>query len=687
MSKIEASGCAQRRVSGRGMGRCILVLLAVLLFSGVASASYPAPFGNWTSYTESPDVSYVYWAEPSEVYPDGIQYLGYYGNYPGVRANLSQTVTFTKDTEVRVYFHLGAAWGIYNSEYYINDALIISAGIDGSGDKSFLIIYPAGTYNTTLSFTHVGGGCSCTVQHLIRILDYSLYPILTPFNNKTNSGALELIILNGENILFSANSDRNVTLWNWYKNGVLQSATYSNDTYSEFSTSFDDAGGTITVSAENNNGVSEETTWNVGVRPVLTSWSNNYTSNNILNLSIEPIEINFNASANQILTTWNWCKNGVLQDNNYDNLTTIFNGSTEQRGYSFSYNDTTAWGTQTGTAYSSACGLKEVNDATTTNRLLQNITNIIGTWEFNHSVDVADNQFSSYLLFGSDYQNGYTVTFYHVSNEMYIGKLVDGVFSSILVINDYPFDTESHRVKVTRNESGGFELFFDGVSKGTVTDTTFTSGTVTGFIETFGSPATATWNNIITPDTITTTNQQLVVYGSNSNGNTLNSVVWNIIPLTVTTISCPIGWCYVASNYSSKTLLELDNLFSTDTVQGHYNATSQKYESHRTNYAFNQNVTVSQKEGYYYYFSSATDITTTPGSTPSITLKTGWNLVANYGTSARTLSALNTSIGANATQAQYYNKTTKAWVSTGTQSVPSMESFMVYVTSQTDWSG
>lgn len=162
-------------------------------------------------------------------------------------------------------------------------------------------------------------------------------------------------------------------------------------------------------------------------------------------------------------------------------------------------------------------------------------------------------------------------------------------------------------------------------------------------------------------------------------------VTWGEAYATTTTISCSIGWCYVASNYSSKTLLELDNLFSTDTIQGHYNATSQKYESHRTGYAFNQNVNVAQKEGYYYYFSTATDITTTPGSIPSITLKNGWNLVANYGSTNRTLSDLKTSIGANATQAQYYDRTYKLWVSYDWQEVPAMESFMAYVTNPTVW--
>lgn len=157
-------------------------------------------------------------------------------------------------------------------------------------------------------------------------------------------------------------------------------------------------------------------------------------------------------------------------------------------------------------------------------------------------------------------------------------------------------------------------------------------------------------------------------------------------PSATVTVSCPVGWCYAASNYSSKTLLQLDTLFSTDVIQGHYNATSQKYESHRSGYTFNENAAVAQKEGYYYYFSSLQNITTAPGSTPSITLKTGWNLVANYGTTNRTLADLKTSIGANATQAQYYNRTTKTWVSTGTQSVPAMESFMAYVNASTVWS-
>lgn len=207
-----------------------------------------------------------------------------------------------------------------------------------------------------------------------------------------------------------------------------------------------------------------------------------------------------------------------------------------------------------------------------------------------------------------------------------------------------------------------------------------TASNGTGWYD-FGNIANATYSYTISRTGYETQTGSIdIQHGGSLKNWTLTPVIPGLV-----TISCPIGWCYAASDYSSKTLLELDNLFSTDTIQGHYNATSQKYESHRTGYNFNQNVVVSQKEGYYYYFSTATDITTTPGSTPSITLKQGWNLVGNYGSSARTLSALKTSIGASATQAKYYDKSIKTWVSSNSQNVPAMEAFMVYTTSQTNW--
>lgn len=152
------------------------------------------------------------------------------------------------------------------------------------------------------------------------------------------------------------------------------------------------------------------------------------------------------------------------------------------------------------------------------------------------------------------------------------------------------------------------------------------------------------------------------------------------------TISCPVGWCYLAMNYSSRTLQQLDDGLSTDTVQGWYNSTSQKYESHRTGFSFNGNVNVAQKNGYYYYFSTATAVPVNISSNPSITLRPGWNLVGNMD-SARTLADLKTSVGAAATQARHYNINSQSWISSDSENVPVGEAFFVYVTAQTAWSG
>lgn len=56
--------------------------------------------------------------------------------------------------------------------------------------------------------------------------------------------------------------------------------------------------------------------------PSITSWQNNKTSNNTLDFTINTSEeVNFNATANQTITTWNWYKDDVDQSWNYDNIT------------------------------------------------------------------------------------------------------------------------------------------------------------------------------------------------------------------------------------------------------------------------------------------------------------------------------------------------------------------------------
>jgi len=50
-------------------------------------------------------------------------------------------------------------------------------------------------------------------------------------------------------------------------------------------------------------------------RPIVTLNANKTTVN-------ESEEVHFTASADQPIDTWNWYKDGVLQDCNYDNFTT-----------------------------------------------------------------------------------------------------------------------------------------------------------------------------------------------------------------------------------------------------------------------------------------------------------------------------------------------------------------------------
>ncbi len=60
--------------------------------------------------------------------------------------------------------------------------------------------------------------------------------------------------------------------------------------------------------------------------PIITSWSNNYTNSVSLDLLIELFSnVNFNASADQSIETWNWFLNGTNQINNFDNLSYNFN--------------------------------------------------------------------------------------------------------------------------------------------------------------------------------------------------------------------------------------------------------------------------------------------------------------------------------------------------------------------------
>ncbi len=167
-----------------------------------------------------------------------------------------------------------------------------------------------------------------SITHSINLVPPQLRaPNITSWsNNKTNNQSLSFTINTSEIVRFNATANQTITTWNWFRDDVNQSN--NNDS---FNTSFTTAGEhTIKVNATNANGTSNTINWTVSVQapaaaPNITSWGNNKTNNATLNLTVTISEdVRFNATANQTINTWNWYKNDVNQNNNYDNLTTNF---------------------------------------------------------------------------------------------------------------------------------------------------------------------------------------------------------------------------------------------------------------------------------------------------------------------------------------------------------------------------
>jgi len=147
------------------------------------------------------------------------------------------------------------------------------------------------------------------------------------------------------------------------------------------------------------------------------------------------------------------------------------------------------------------------------------------------------------------------------------------------------------------------------------------------------------------------------------------------------TIACN-GWSYIAMNYTSQTLNQIDTNLSNDVVQAKYNNSIQKYQIHRTGRSLFEDYTVEQRWGYCVYFSSATNVyVTIPDTILPIDLLSGWNLVGHLSHSNTTIGDVLNDIGTNATVGCYNNVCTNATtVTPGT-------SLMVYVTDNTTWDG
>lgn len=159
------------------------------------------------------------------------------------------------------------------------------------------------------------------------------------------------------------------------------------------------------------------------------------------------------------------------------------------------------------------------------------------------------------------------------------------------------------------------------------------------------------------------------------------------VAITTIDINCPVGWTFFTQDLVSSTLADVAALNSMAVNITHYNATGKVYETNRANFNFNETKTIFQKEGIGVYCVSPAIYTLSFAGTPSIALKTGWNLVANWGKSDRTLGTLKTSIGGKATSASYFNKITQTFQTDDATIVPAMEAFFVNMGGDVVWSG
>ena len=250
----------------------------------------------------------------------------------------------------------------------------------------------------------------------------------TWYNNKTNDNTQDLAIYINETVKFNVTANQSIDVWNWTKDGVMQNHNYDN-----FSISWDYEGvKTLSVNATNNTNTSNTIIWNVTVleeetefvNPEITSWYNNKTNDAGLNIIINTNEtIKFDVTANQVIDTWNWSKDGVMQNHNCDNFsiswdyggvktlsvnatnntntsnTITWNVTVLEEVTEFVNPEITSW-------YNDKTNDAGLNIMINTNETIKfdvTANQVIDTWNWsNNDVDVEDNNYDNFTTYWED---------------------------------------------------------------------------------------------------------------------------------------------------------------------------------------------------------------------------------------------------------------------------------------------
>ena len=151
-----------------------------------------------------------------------------------------------------------------------------------------------------------------------------------------------------------------------------------------------------------------------------------------------------------------------------DNAATTATGFTDRFGKTFRPEWTVDSGTWTGNAEV----MKKTNGGSA-GAVYVSSTYTTGTWSVKLQNQSTSNVISDFCFMWVDASN---MNFYRMSTNPTL-QLVKKVSDTdtALIDSGWTADTAWHTCKVTRDASGNFEMFFDGVSKGTATDTDITT--------------------------------------------------------------------------------------------------------------------------------------------------------------------------------------------------------------------
>lgn len=255
---------------------------------------------------------------------------------------------------------------------------------------------------------------------------------------------------------------------NWTNNGTYNSGT-----------------NTVTfngTSAINTGGVANHNFYNVILNGTSATLANHINIDNDFTISNGSWNIYSGGSFYDMYVAGDWLNNATFNCTG-DQLGT-FDDFTDGN-----YTANPAWTVQSGGWDASLFYLKGV-DGINDEKISVESYQSYGTWEFQYSFEVATtNAFVRFFIMMSpDNANpgGATTDGYYIwvdgggtTTDFQFRRMDNGVPTTLITYDWIP-GTAWHTVKVTRNMSNQFEVFYDGSSIGTVTDATYTSSAYMG---------------------------------------------------------------------------------------------------------------------------------------------------------------------------------------------------------------